>query len=146
MSSFPQPVLWPFFKWLYSKALCVGPAHPFRPIRRIEYCFDKESRKEIDVLQTDFNIETLSLRRKRNLVKTVHKTSEDKANIDTSRPNIDLRSGPKVKLKNKFTALTKVYNSPLYRGIHLWDQLPAHLQKEENKIKFKSEINRFNRG
>ena len=117
-----------------------------KAIRRIEYCFEKESRKDLDVLQKDFNIETLSLRRKRNLVKIVHKTSKDTSNIDTSRPNIDLRSGPKVNLKNKFMALTKVYNSPLYRGIRLWDQLPAHLQKEENNIKFKSAINRFKWG
>ena len=114
-----------------------------KAIQRREYCFDKESRREINVLQADFNIESLSLRRKRNLVKIVYRTSKDTVNIDNSRPNIDLRSKPKVKLKNKFTALTKVYNSPLYRGIRLWDQLPPNLQKKENKIKFKTEINRF---
>ena len=56
---------------------------------------------------------------------------------------MDLRSKPKVKLKNKFTSKTKVYNSPMYRGMRLWDQLPPLLQKEENNIKFKTEINRF---
>ena len=60
-----------------------------------------------------FNIESLSLRRKRNLVKIVHKTSKVKSNVDVVRPNMDLRSKPKVKLKNKFTSITKVYNSPL---------------------------------
>ena len=114
-----------------------------KAIRRIEYCYDKESRKDISVLQEDFNIESLSLRRKRNLVKLVHKTSKDKVNVENSRPNIDLRSKPKVKLKSKFTSITKVYNSPLYRGIRLWDQLPLNLQKEENNIKFKNELNRF---
>ena len=54
-----------------------------------------------------------------------------------------MRSKAKVKLKNKFTSIIKVYNSPLYRGLRLWDQLPPELQKEENKIKFKSEINRL---
>ena len=104
-------------------------------IRRIEYCFDKNHRKELDVLQGEFNIEPLPLRRNRNLVKIVHKTSKNMENVDISRPGIDLRSKPKVKLKNNFTSLTKVYNSPLYRGIRLWDQLPPLLQKEENKIK-----------
>ena len=83
------------------------------------------------------------MRRKRNLVKLVHKTSKVKVNVENSRPNIDLRSKPKVKLKSKFTSITKVYNSPLYRGIRLWDQLPPNLQKEENNIKFKNELNRF---
>ena len=76
-------------------------------------------------------------------MKIVHKTSKDKVNIDISRPPRDLRSKPKVKLKNKFTSITKVYNSPLYRGIRLWDQLPPNLQTEENNTRFKTEINRF---
>ena len=80
-----------------------------KAVRRIEYCFDKESRKDINILQEDFNIGSLSLRRKRNLVKIVYCTSKDKVNVDSSRPNIDLRSKPKVKLKKKFTAITKVY-------------------------------------
>ena len=115
-----------------------------KAIRRIEYCFDKKQRKEIDVLQKEFNIESMSLRRKRNLVKIVHRSSKDKTNVDISRPGIDLRSKPKVKLENKFTAITKVYYSPLYRGIRLWDQLSPSLQKEENKLRFKAELNQFN--
>ena len=76
-------------------------------------------------------------------MKIVHKTSKDKVNIDISRRPRDLRSKPKVKLKNKFTSITKVYNSPLYRGIRLWDQLPPNLQTEKNNIRFKTVINRF---
>ena len=85
-----------------------------KAMRRIEYCFDKESRKDIDILQEDFNIESLSLRKKRNLVKIVYCTSKDKVNVDSSRPNIDLRSKPKVKLKKKFTAITKVICIEVY--------------------------------
>ena len=114
-----------------------------KAIRRIEYTFDKNSRKEIDVLQKEFNIDSLPVRRKRNLVKLVHKSSKNKVNIDISRPQRDLRSNSKVKLKNKFTSITKVYNSPLYRGIRLWDQLPPDLQSEENNIRFKTGINCF---
>ena len=107
-----------------------------KAIRHIEYTFDKYSRKEIDVLQKEFNIDSLPSRRKRNLVKIVHKTSKDEVNIDISRPPRDLRSKMKVKLKNKFTLITKVYNSPLYRGIRQWDQLPPNLQ-------FKTGLNRL---
>ena len=41
-------------------------------------------------------------------MKIVHKTSKNMVNVDISRPGIDLRSKPKVKLKNNFTSLTKV--------------------------------------
>ena len=82
------------------------------------------------------------LRCKRNLVKIIHKTSKEVSNIDIERPKMDLRSKPKVKLKTDFTSVTKVYNSPLYRGMRLWDQLPPEIQKEENKFKFKNDINR----
>ena len=109
-------------------------------IRRIKYCFNKNSPKEIDVLQGEFNTESLPLWRKRNLVKIVYKTSKDEVNVDSSRPNIELRSKPKVKLKNKFTSITKVYNSPSYRGMRLWAQLPPELQKQENNNKDQNRI------
>ena len=73
-------------------------------------------------------------------MKIVHRISKDKTYVDISRPGIDLRSKPKVKLKNKFASITMVYNCPLYRGIRLWDQLPPSLQKEEHKIRFKTEL------
>ena len=76
-------------------------------------------------------------------MKIVYKTSKDKNNIDNVRPCIELRSKTKVKLKSKFTSITKVYNSPYYRGLQLWDQLPPSLQMEENNIRFKTELNRF---
>ena len=114
-----------------------------KAIRRIEYCTNREQRNDIDILHVKYNIEPLHLRRKRNLVKIIHKTTKDIENVDIVRPMMDLRSKPKVKLKSKFTSITKVYNSPLYRGMRLWNKLPADLQKEGNKIKFKTEINRF---
>ena len=40
-----------------------------KAIRRIEYCIDREYRKDIDLLHVEYNIEKLSLRRKRKLVK-----------------------------------------------------------------------------
>ena len=83
------------------------------------------------------------LRRKRNIVKIIHKTSKIKANLDVIRPRMVLRSKTKVKLKNEFTSITKVYKSPLYRGMRLWDQLPPDLQQEENNIKLKNDINKF---
>ena len=55
----------------------------------------KISKRIFDVKSKLFNIEPLPLRRKRNLVKIVHKTSKNKVHVENSRPNIDLRSKPK---------------------------------------------------
>ena len=33
-----------------------------------------------------------------------------------------------------------IYNSPLYRGLRLWDSLPENIQKETDKAPFKKRI------
>ena len=47
-----------------------------------------------------YKIEKLAVRRKRNLVKIIHKHSKCLANVDYVRPKMELRSGNKVKIKN----------------------------------------------
>ena len=47
---------------------------------------------------------------------------------------MQLGSTTKVKMKQKFTSLTKIHMSPLYRGTKLWDILPTILQKEKKTI------------
>ena len=81
-----------------------------KAIRRIEYCINSDKRKGMDV---SYNIEKLTTRRKRNLLKIIYKESKDNTNIEYRRPQMELRSKGKVKMKNDFTALTKVYMSPL---------------------------------
>ena len=111
-----------------------------KAIRRIEYCINVESRQDKKVLQDKYKIEDLALRRKRNLVQIIHTLSTDKDNLKTISTVRELRSTTKVKMKNDFTSKTKVFNSPLYRGIRLWDSLPSSIQKEENKYAFKRKI------
>ena len=80
------------------------------------------------------------MRRKRNLIKIMYKESKDTNNINYRRPQMELRSKSKVKLKQNFTSLTKVYMSPFYRGLRLWDLLSTDLQKEADFVKFKLKI------
>ena len=63
-------------------------------------------------------------------------------NLKMSTTNIVLRSTRKVKMKKDFTSKTRVpvYNSPLYRGLRLWDSLPENIQKETDKAFFKKRI------
>ena len=115
-----------------------------RIIRTIEYKYIMEERDDIDKLKTRYNIEKLYIRRKRNLLKIMFGQSLNTDNIDYYRPERILRSRHKIKLKVKFTRITKIQKSPFYRGISLWNTLPQSLQFEQNKVRFKSAINRYN--
>ena len=53
---------------------------------------------------------------------------------------MELRSKNKVKFKQNFTDTTKVLNSPFYRRMYLWNQLPAHIQQIEEISVFKTNI------
>ena len=47
-----------------------------------------------------------------------------------------LRSNNKVKMKYKFSNLTKLHNSPYYEGVKLWNALPEQiLCKVNNEFK-----------
>ena len=73
-----------------------------KAIRCIEYCIDKKDRKEIEVLQGEFNIEPLLLRRQRNIVKTMYKTSKVDINVEHDRPKMEPYKGRKIILSSKW--------------------------------------------
>ena len=111
-----------------------------KAVRRIEYCLNPENRQNIETLMEKYNIESLRLRRKKNLAKIMYIQSSKIDNLKMSTTNIVLRSTRKVKMKKDFTSKTRVYNSPLYRGLRLWDSLPENIQKETDKASFKKRI------
>ena len=80
-----------------------------KALRQIEYCVNAEK----------YKIEELKLRRERNLVKIIYayKQSFKVENLFDASTERKLRSTNKVKMKNKFTRKTEVFNSPLYRGV-----------------------------
>ena len=53
-----------------------------RSLRCIEYCLDASKRKTIEELYHEFNVEPLSVRRQRNLLKIMYGESKDIVNID----------------------------------------------------------------
>ena len=115
-----------------------------KAIRRIEYCMLPANRKDIDTLQELYKIEPLRLRRKRNLVKIMYNQSHEENNLKECNVNMELRSAKKIKMKSDLTSKTRVYNSLLYRGLKLWDSLPADIQKEKDKYKFKKKLSTYN--
>ena len=95
-----------------------------------QYCMVPENRRDINLLYEKYNIESLRLRHKRNLAKIRYSQSTKVQNL-----KIDT-----VKMKNDFTTKTRVFVSPLYRGLRLWDSLPTDLQKEKESRAFKKKI------
>ena len=100
-------------------------------------------KKDIETLQEKYKIEDLRLRRKRNLVKIMCNQSMCTKNLKVETSKMRLQSANKVKIKKVFTNKTKVFNSPFYRGLRLWDSLPPAIQKEENKYVFKKKVSTY---
>ena len=111
-----------------------------KAIRRVEYCAIPENRQNFDVLLGKYNVESLKLRRKRNLVKIMYSQSSCSENLKINTVKINLRSRKKVHMKKNFTSKTKIMDSPYYRGIKLWDSLPSDLQKEKDFRTFKKRL------
>ena len=112
-----------------------------RAVRKIENKSEYENKEEYDVLLHRYNLTTLYQRRTEHLLLFMYKNSKTNKDSPTiQRPKIELRSRNKVKFKQVFTDKTKVLNSPLYRGMYLWDQLPACIQNNENISIFKRNI------
>ena len=112
-----------------------------RAIRTIEYELVPDEKKELSVLYVRYNITSLYQRRVEHMLVFMYKLGKQNINkLQIQRPKIELRSKNKVKFKNKFTNITKVQNSPLYRGIFLWDQLPMDLQLDPDLKSFKNGV------
>ena len=114
-----------------------------RALRRIEYCCNPEQRETYKFLGSKYNIEELHVRRKRSLLRHMYINSKDINNIQVKRHEKNLRSTKKVKMKEPFSGLMKLHQSPYYRGIKLWESLPDTVQKSENKIIFKNEVKKI---
>ena len=69
--------------------------------------------KDIIELIIIYNIKKLCVRRKRNMLKIMFGQSRKTENIEFYRPVRVLRSNDKVKLKSKFTRISKIQS--------LWD-------------------------
>ena len=89
-----------------------------------------------DVLML-YGLDNLGARRNHHHLAVMYRHSNLPGNIETYRPGINLRSNNKLKFKIKTTQLTKVQNSPFYRGVSLWDRLPVEVQRATTKVKFK---------
>ena len=66
--------------------------------------------------------------------------SQCKEEINIVKETCDriLRSNKKVKMKYKFSSLTKLLNSPYYRALKIWNTLPDYIQNCKGKLTLKN--------
>ena len=107
-----------------------------RALRTIEKCSGYVSTQEMIELHTKFNLKMLNDRRKIFMLKMMYKLSREKENVNTYRPEMLLRTAPKVKMKIEFTDKEKVRRSPYYMCNQLWDKIDSGVQTANSMLEF----------
>ena len=107
-----------------------------RALRTIEKCSGYVSTQEMIELHTKFNLKMLNDRRKIFMLKMMYKLSREKEMVNTYRPEMLLRTAPKVKMKIEFTDKEKVRRSPYYMCNQLWDKIDSGVQTANSMLEF----------
>ena len=114
-----------------------------RALRRIEFCCQPGNRNEYKVLERKYGIGNLHNRRKHSLLMQMYGQSKEEINLVKNNCDRILRSDNKTGMKYNFSSLTKLHNSPYYRGVKLWNTLPAHIQRCNVRYEFKKELRKM---
>ena len=94
----------------------------------------------IELLRMCMALDPKGMAQKTPLGLNVSRLSRIDSYIDTTRPEIVLRSRNKIKLLTPKTNLTKVMKSPYHRGVSMWDRLTEEVQRATMKVRFKRQI------
>ena len=94
----------------------------------------------IEGISDHYRLQTLKLRRAEHITCTIYQLGAVPNLVETSRPDICLRSRNKVKLKVHKRVYEKHLKSPFLRGVTLWDRIPESVQWSTTKVKFKQGI------
>ena len=107
--------------------------------KRTVKLIDNKAHRDQDIAQliSTYGQESLLKRREKHHLSLMYRLKDDKDLIEQYRANIELTNNSKIKFK---TRITKVANSPYYRGVQLWDRLNGSTQKATTKVKFKQLI------
>ena len=114
-----------------------------RAIRIVKRLNGYVSTNEMENLHRQLHLKLLSERRKMFMVMLMYKLSRDKDNVDTYRPEMTLRTGPKVKMKVPFTGKERVRRSPYYMCNRLWDKLDSNIQLSHSMLEFKNSVKKL---
>ena len=107
---------------------------------------DYISTNEMEKLHKQLRLKYYPKRRKRFMVMIMYKLSLDTENVNTHRPEMLLRTGPKVKMKVPFTSNERVLRSPYYKCNRLWNKLDSTVQLSKSMFEFKSNLKKLDLG
>ena len=124
----------------------IGKLQPLqkRAIRTIMKRTGYISTEEVDKLHETLRLKLLTVRRKLFMLKMMYKLSLIDENVDMYRPEMQLRTGPKVKMKITFTDKEWVRRSPYYLCNQLWDKLNSKTQTSRTMIEFMNNLKETN--
>ena len=111
-----------------------------RAVRIVKKLNGYVSTTEMELLHKQLNLKLLTERRKRFMLILMYKLSKDEENVNNYRPEMLLRTGPKVKMKVVFTDKERVLRSPYYMGNQLWDKLDSKIQLSKTMLEFKNNL------
>ena len=115
-----------------------------RAVRIVKKLNGYISTNEMENLHKELHLKMLCERRKMFMLMLMYKLSQDLDNIDKYRPEMLLRTGPKVKMKVPFTDKERVRRSPFYVGNRLWDKLDSGTQLSKSMFEFKNNLRKLN--
>ena len=98
----------------------------------------------INIYHTKLHLKMVTERRNSFMLMLMYKLSLDIENVNTDRPEMLLRTGPKVKMKVPFTEKEKVRHSPFYVCSRIWDKLDSSIQLSTSMYEFKNNLKKFN--
>ena len=107
-----------------------------RAIRIIENCYGYISTPVMTELHVKHHLKLLKERRRIFMLKLMYKLSKDAENVNTYRPEMMLRTAPKVKMKIQFTDKERVRRSPYYLCNQLWDNIDSQVQTAISMFEF----------
>ena len=114
-----------------------------KAVKIIEKLDGYVSTADMKSLHDKLNLKMLTDRRKMFMLKMIYKQSKDPENVNTYRPGIVLRTGPKVKMKLAFTDKDRVYKSPYYLCNQLWNKLDSKIQLSTSLIEFRESLKKI---
>ena len=91
----------------------------------------------------EYDVQKLYIRRKQHFLMNMFAQRTNLEYVDTKRSEMLLRNHNGTKFKIKATQNQKVYKSPDYRGVQLWEQLPNATRTLQEKKEFARSIKGF---
>ena len=78
----------------------------------------------------------LEERRKQHnyMLLVMYRQAQLEFNLNDYRPMVNLKNRNKIEFKVPYTNLTKLQNSPFYRGVRIWDRVTFQVQRVTIKV------------